>query len=67
MFTDHNGHELAQLDDVTTIVRQNIHDLSKLLLNTKRINEDNRNYVMYVKDEVGRLKDQQIKNIEKGF
>ena len=27
MYQDHNGHELAQLDDVTAIVRQNIFDL----------------------------------------
>jgi hypothetical protein len=58
MFAEHNGHELAQLEDVTNIIRQNIHDLNKLLLNTKRINEDNKNYVSHVRDEILRLKDQ---------
>lgn len=42
MFSDHNGHELAQLEDVTNIIKQNIYDLNKLMLNTKRINDDNR-------------------------
>ena len=45
MFKDHNGHEFAQLDDVTNVVKQNISDLQKLLENTKRINEDNRTYI----------------------
>jgi len=67
MFSDHNGHELAQLEDVTNIIRQNIYDLHKLLLNTKRINDDNRSYVTHVHEEVARLKDQQLKNIDKGF
>ena len=67
MFADHNGHELAQLEDVTTVIRQNIHDLHKLLLNAKRINDDNRNYVSYVREEIVRLKEQQFRNIDKGF
>ena len=37
------------------------------MINTKRITEDNRTYITYVQEEVSRLKDQQIKNIEKGF
>jgi hypothetical protein len=52
MFAEHNGHELAQLEDVTNIIKQNIYDLHKLLLNTKRINEDNRNYLQHIKEEV---------------
>ena len=67
MFADHNGHELAQLEDVTTVIRQNIHDLHKLLLNAKRINDDNRNYVSYVREEILRLKEQQFRTIDKGF
>jgi hypothetical protein len=57
MFAEHNGHELAQLEDVTNIIKQNIYDLHKLLLNTKRINDDNRNYITHVNEEVMRLKD----------
>ena len=67
MFLDHNGHELAQLEDVASIIKQNIHDLNKLLMNTKRINEDKRNYIVYLKKETDRLKEVQLKNIDQGF
>jgi len=67
MFLDHNGHELAQLEDVSSIIKQNIHDLNKLLMNTKRITEDKRNYIVYLKKEIDRLKDVQLKNIDQGF
>ena len=36
-------------------------------MNTKRINDDNRNYVLHIKEEIVRLKDQQLRNIDKGF
>ena len=52
---------------MTNIIKQNIYDLHKLLLNTKRINEDNRNYIQHIKEEVFRLKEQQLRNIDKGF
>jgi hypothetical protein len=67
MFKDHNGHEFAQLDDVTNVVKQNISDLQKLLENTKRINDDNRIYIDNQTVEIQKLKSQQIENIEKGF
>ena len=67
MFAEHNGHELAQLEDVTNIIKQNVYDLHKLLLNTKRINDDNRSYITHIKEEVLRLKEQQLRNIDKGF
>ena len=67
MFSEHNGHELAQLEDVTAIIKQNIHDLNKLLLNTKRITEDKKNYIIYLKKEIERLKDVQLRNIDQGF
>ena len=57
MFSDHNGHELAQLDDVTNIIKQNIYDLNKLMLNTKRINDDNRQFIEHIKQEIQRLND----------
>ena len=37
------------------------------MLNTKRINEDNKNYVTHIKEEILRLKEQQLRNIDKGF
>ena len=61
MFAEHNGHELAQLEDVTSIIKQNIHDLNKLLMNTKRITEDKRNYIIYLKKEIDRLREVQLK------
>ena len=67
MFAEHNGHELAQLEDVTGIIKQNVYDLHKLMLNTKRINDDNRSLVSHVREEILRLKDTQLRNIDKGF
>lgn len=67
MFSDHNGHELAQLEDVTNIIKQNIYDLNKLMLNTKRINDDNRQFIEHIKQEIQRLNEQQARNIDKGF
>lgn len=67
MFSDHNGHELAQLEDVTNIIKQNIYDLNKLMLNTKRINDDNRQFVEHIKQEIQRLNELQARNIDKGF
>jgi len=58
MFVEHNGHELAMLEDVTGIIRQNVNDLHKLLINTKWINEDNWTYISYVQEEILWLKDQ---------
>ena len=67
MFAEHNGHELAQLDDVTGIVRRNIADLQKLILNTKKVNEDNSTYINKVKEDVYKMRDVQLKNIDFGF
>ena len=67
MFSDHNGHELAQLEDVTNIIKQNIYDLNKLMINTKRINDDNRQFIDHIKQEIQRLNEQQARNIDKGF
>ncbi len=36
-------------------------------MNTKRINDDNRQYVAHVQEELIWLKEQQMKNIDKGF
>jgi hypothetical protein len=52
MFSEHNGHELAQLEDVTGIIKQNVYDLHKLMINTKRINDDNRSLILHVREEI---------------
>ncbi len=60
MFSQHNGHEMAELEDVTGIMKQNIKDLNQLLQNTKRINDDNISYIDHKKSEVINLKEQQL-------
>jgi hypothetical protein len=67
MFSEHNGHELAQLEDVTGIIKQNVYDLHKLMINTKRINDDNRSLILHVREEIQRKKEEQMRNIDKGF
>ena len=57
MFETCNGHELAQLDEVTGIVRQNISDLSQLMESTRRINDDNISFVEHRRSEVLRMKE----------
>ena len=37
------------------------------MLNTKRINDDNRSLITHVREEILRLKEQQLRNIDKGF
>ena len=46
---------------------QNINDLEKMLNNTKRLIVENENLVEQVKEELSRLMDQQVKNINQGF
>jgi hypothetical protein len=38
MFEDHNGHQFAELADVTHVIRQNIKDLQSLLTSTNTVN-----------------------------
>jgi len=37
------------------------------MLNTKRINDDNRQFIEHIKQEIQRLNEQQSRNIDKGF
>ena len=37
------------------------------MLNTKRINDDNRQFIEHIKQEIQRLNEQQARNIDKGF
>ena len=67
MFDDHNGHELLQIEEMSSSLKQNVLDLQKMLVNANRLNEENRKLIDQVKDELNRLKVQQMKNIEKGF
>jgi len=67
MFDDHNGHELLQVDEMTNSLKQNVYDLQKMLVNATRLNEENRKLIDQVKDELSKLKNQQMQNIDKGF
>ena len=67
MFDDHNGHELLQVDEMTNSLKQNVYDLQKMLVNATRLNEENRKLIEQVKDELSKLKQQQMQNIDKGF
>ena len=60
MFELHNGHELAQLEEVTSIVKQNICDLKTLMESTKRVNEDNFAFVEHRRGEIARAREQQM-------
>lgn len=48
-------------------MKQNVLDLQKMLINANRLNEENRKLIEQVKDELNRLRIQQMKNIDKGF
>ena len=57
MYEVHNGHDLAQLDEVTGIVRQKVSDLRALMDSTRQVNDDNLSFVEHRRDEVTRMKE----------
>ncbi len=67
MFDEHNGHELIQIEEMSNSLKQNVLDLQKMLVNAHRLNDENQKLVDQVKEELNRLKFQQMKNIDKGF
>ena len=67
MYEVHNGHDLAQLDEVTGIVRQKVSDLRALMDSTRQVNDDNLSFVEHRRDEVTRMKEQQLYYIDYGF
>ena len=52
---------------MSSSLKQNVLDLQKMLVNAHRLNEENKKLVEQVKEELNRLKFQQMKNIDKGF
>lgn len=56
-----------QIEEMSGSLLQNINDLEKMLNNTKRLIVENENLVEQVKEELSRLMDQQVKNINQGF
>jgi B-box zinc finger len=41
MFDEHNGHDLIQIDEMASSLKQNVMDLQKMLVNAHRLNEEN--------------------------
>ena len=48
-------------------LKQNVLDLQKMILNATRLNDENSKLLDQTREELARLKFQQIRNIEKGF
>lgn len=43
MFDEHNGHHMVPVREMSNTIKQNITDLSKMIMNTRRLTEDNLN------------------------
>jgi hypothetical protein len=41
IFDEHNGHELVNIDEMATSLKQNVLDLQKMILNASRLNDEN--------------------------
>lgn len=67
IFDEHNGHELVQIEEMANSLKQNVLDLQKMILNSSRLNDENSKLLDQTRDELSRLKYQQLKNIDKGF
>ena len=67
MYDDHNGHSLVTVDEMSNSLKQNVIDLRKMIDNTKRVVDENDVLVTQVKDELERLMELQVANIQEGF
>jgi hypothetical protein len=67
IYDDHNGHSLNPVEDMANSLKQNVIDLRKMLDSTKRLIDDNGVLVTQVRDELERLMEVQIANIQDGF
>ena len=67
MYDDHNGHSLVTVDEMSNSLKQNVIDLRKMLDNSKRVVDENSVLVTQVRDELERLMELQVNNIERGF
>lgn len=67
IYDDHNGHVLNPVEEMANSLKQNVIDLRKMLDNTKRIIDENGVLVSQVRDELERLMEVQIANIQDGF
>ena len=67
MYDDHNGHSLNTVDEMSNSLKQNVIDLRKMIDNSKRVVDENSVLVTQVRDELERLMELQVSNIERGF
>lgn len=67
IYDDHNGHALMQIDEMSNSLKQNVIDLRKMLDNSNRLIFENQNLLDQVKEELSRLMEIQLNNINDGF
>jgi B-box zinc finger len=67
IYDEHNGHNLIPVAEMSNSLKQNVIDLRKMLDNTKRLIDENSVLVRQVRDELERLMEVQISNIQDGF
>ena len=67
MYDEHNGHHMVPVKEMGNTVKQNITDLSKMIMNTRRLTEDNLNLLEQAREELHKLLSQQIRNLDQGF
>jgi hypothetical protein len=41
MYDEHNGHDLVQIEEMASSLKQNVLDLQKMIVNAHRLNEEN--------------------------
>ena len=67
IYDEHNGHSLIPVNEMSNSLKQNVIDLRKMLDNTKRLIDENSVLVRQVRDELERLMEVQVSNIQDGF
>ena len=64
MFDEHNGHHMVPVKEMANTIKQNITDLSKMIMNTRRLTEDNLSLLEQAREELHKLLRQQIRNLD---
>ena len=67
IFETHNGHHLTLLEDMSTIIKNNVEDFGKILKNLEKVNEDNQTNAENKMDDVEKQKVNQIQIVTKSF
>ena len=67
IFETHNGHHLTLLEDMSTIIKNNVEDFGKILKNLEKVNEDNQTNAENKMDDVEKQKVNQIQMVTKSF